>query len=228
MDIEALLDPRGGDGYADGINAGLMGILGIGMDRSLVSWAYSKRYLHSERRMITKARANFVREGIKAAPYIGGATYTDDFEAVKNKGEKFGNTTQNGKSTHLGRRPQHTTRPVTRQAPHFMNEWKGSPQNAKLKQEFKATKAGLKSFNRTVRMVGWGFILDGLFQIGEAVATPGISATSVKKDMMALADESPFDSARSATGRQRALQAIHDSQMTVRNVISNEASFLHK
>lgn len=220
MDIEALLDPRGGDGYADGINSGVLGILGLAADRGLVSKIYSRPYLRDQRRHLTKARTSFVRSSIRSGPHwTTTPQYEPAFESVKGKGQP---------NAVAGRRPVFTGKAVQRRAPQAMREWKSSSERTEARRQFKAKKAGLKTFNKTIKIAGWGFILDGLFSIGQMMTTPGISATTVKKDMMALADESPFDSARAATGRQRALQAIHDSQMTVRNVVGSEASFLHK
>lgn len=94
--------------------------------------------------------------------------------------------------------------------------------------EFKNLKHSQKYMKSTIHGIGWAYIISSMMDIGESVITPGISKTAARNDRTMLMDESPLDSSRAFTGRQRALQAIHDSQMTVRNVIANEASYLHQ
>lgn len=87
------------------------------------------------------------------------------------------------------------------------------------------TAAKTKKF---IGRLGWAFTASWLFDIGQELATPGISKSAEKSNMGMIMNESPLDSGRAFTQRQRAMQAIYDSQMTVgRSMIGQEASFLH-
>jgi len=199
MNIDSLLDPRGGDGYADGINSGLLGLMGFAADRGIVGWAYGKPMRKKINRDIREAR--------KAMSVFGPVNQP----LIDSKWSSFTKRRYSGSA--YFKDALHTSSPLSYRA---------------LLQERKSIKLASRSASSTARSLGWMFIIEGLSSMGNAAFSPGVNQVTMKKEMMTLADESPFDSARSATGRQRALQAIHDSQMSVRNVISNEASYLHK
>ena len=78
------------------------------------------------------------------------------------------------------------------------------------------------------KAIGWTYLISGLVEIGSAIATPGVSRLAAEKDQQLMADERGLDSAAAYTQRQRALMAIHDSQMTVRGIIGQEASYMHR
>jgi hypothetical protein len=64
----------------------------------------------------------------------------------------------------------------------------------------------------------------------EGVTTPGtVSRAAMLSDQKAMGmTQGPMDSQQAYTQRQRALMAIHDSQLGIRNVIGNEAGHLHR
>lgn len=85
------------------------------------------------------------------------------------------------------------------------------------------------SYARKVTRAGtWGFMLYGLLEIGSALATPGVNTIAARNDQEMFANERPLDSAAAYTQRQRALMAIHDSQLSLKGVIGQEAQFLHR
>jgi hypothetical protein len=81
---------------------------------------------------------------------------------------------------------------------------------------------------KAFKAAGWGFMLTSLVELGVAVAAPGINKLASRKDARLLYDERPLDSSAAYTQRQRALMAIHDSQLGLRGVVGSESQFLHK
>jgi len=79
-----------------------------------------------------------------------------------------------------------------------------------------------------LRGLGWLMFASVFVDMAEDLMTPGISTIAHEREQQLFADERHLDSAIASTQRQRALQAIHDSQMTVRNVLGSEAQFMHK
>ena len=110
-------------------------------------------------------------------------------------------------------------------------ERRGKPAAA---QAYKKTKAditrkyaGLKS---TARAVGWGYLALMGVEMGAAIfaPSPGVSTSAMENDARAMGYNAPLDSSQAYTQRQRALMAIHDSQLGIRNVIGAEAPHLHR
>lgn len=97
-----------------------------------------------------------------------------------------------------------------------------------LSKGLKAKASSMAKTKKFIGKVGWAFTASWLFDIGQELATPGISKAAEKSNTGVIMNESPLDSGRAFTQRQRAMQAIYDSQMTVgRSMIGQEASFLH-
>lgn len=94
---------------------------------------------------------------------------------------------------------------------------------AKIKGKY----AGLKS---TARAVGWGYLALMGVEMGAAIfaPSPGVSTSAMENDARAMGYNAPLDSSQAYTQRQRALMAIHDSQLGIRNVIGAEAPHLHR
>lgn len=98
-------------------------------------------------------------------------------------------------------------------------------------QAHASTRVGL---SKHLRGIGWFAAVAGLtdlgFSIGSALATPGVSREARERDEAALAgNEGLLDTRMAYTQRQRALQAIHDSQLSVgRATIGQEAAYLHR
>lgn len=90
------------------------------------------------------------------------------------------------------------------------------------------TQAVKKSSIRGLRFIGLGIAMSEAFSMAVEMFTPGVSKTATVRDRDILVNEAMLDSSKALTQRQRALMAIHDSQMTVRNVIGQEASYFHR
>ena len=81
---------------------------------------------------------------------------------------------------------------------------------------------------RFMRGMGILFLMEAAFEVSMTLSTPGITSTAAKNDAMLFADERVLDSSAAWTQRQRAVRAISDSQLTVRGIIGNEATYLHR
>lgn len=67
-----------------------------------------------------------------------------------------------------------------------------------------------------------------LFDFGMDMFTPGVNKLAAAGNDKFMNESLTIDSNAAFTQRQRALQAIFDSQSSLRNVIGNEASYLHR
>lgn len=78
------------------------------------------------------------------------------------------------------------------------------------------------------RVIGWGYVALAAASIMESVTTPGLSKSAEMNNAQTMGMAPPLDSSQAYTQRQRALMAIHDSQLGIRNVIGSEAGYLHR
>jgi len=89
-----------------------------------------------------------------------------------------------------------------------------------IKQRYSGLRGG-------ARALGWTYAALFAADIVSSMATPGLTASAMT-EMSGDIQQGPLDGPQAYTQRQRALQAIFDSQMGVKNVIGQEASFFHK
>jgi hypothetical protein len=92
----------------------------------------------------------------------------------------------------------------------------------------KDTANRFKTYSKNIRKIGWAFIAAGVYGLAESAFTPGISKVAAKKEQELFMNENPLDSGAAYTQRQRALQAIFDSQTSLPNIIGNESSYMHR
>ena len=85
-----------------------------------------------------------------------------------------------------------------------------------------------RNIGKQAQFLGVAFLVEGLAELALHVTTPGVSRVTRQREEMLFADESPIDSGGAWTQRQRAINAIHDSQLTTRAIIGQEASYLHR
>lgn len=72
-------------------------------------------------------------------------------------------------------------------------------------------------------------LLDFGLSIGEMLAAPSASRDAISRDQKLFYDEMMTDSRLAYTQRQRAIQAIHDSQLsTGRALLGQESRYLHR
>jgi hypothetical protein len=91
----------------------------------------------------------------------------------------------------------------------------------RLQKRYGATKSMLKG-------ASWTLLATGVAMMVEGVAMPGVTSSARRSDEMAMGMGGPMESQQAYTQRQRALMAIHDSQLGLRNVIGNEAGHFHR
>lgn len=103
---------------------------------------------------------------------------------------------------------------------------------SKAKSTFKSEKASIRgkfaNLNNIARSIGWGYLALGVASMAEAITTPGLSQSANRSNNQMFGDSTPMDSQGAYTQRQRALMAIHESQLGIRGVIGQEAGYLHK
>lgn len=100
------------------------------------------------------------------------------------------------------------------------NKYKTQVEN-RLSKRYAGTRGLLKG-------ASWTLLATGVAMMMEGAAMPGVTSTARRSDEMAMGMGGPMDSQQAYTQRQRALMAIHDSQLGLRNVIGNEAGHFHR
>lgn len=88
-------------------------------------------------------------------------------------------------------------------------------------------KNNIGRLNRLARGVGWSYLALGFASMAESIVTPGLTKTATAEQQQ-MGMTTPMDSQGAYTQRQRALMAIHESQLGLRNVIGSESSYFHK
>lgn len=208
MNIESFLDPMGGTGDNSTINNGMLGLIGWGMSSHfmdkyyfdpVMKGAYKTAKYHKKRYEVESTKA-FRRSEVAA-----GLTRTKRAQA-----KAFFTGSGNSAFRSAGG--------ILRNNTPYPGERIGS--------QMKRLVNNIGGHRGFVKAAGWAFILAGMADIGEALFTPGVNKVASQRDMQMFMDESPLDSSRASTARQRALMAIHNSQMNVNQVIGNEASYL--
>lgn len=89
------------------------------------------------------------------------------------------------------------------------------------------TKTNYKNLVRGARGIALGYAALTAAQLMEGIITPGLSRSAEISNSNQVGPEM-MDSSIAYTQRQRALMAIHDSQLTTRGVIGQEAGYFHK
>ncbi len=113
-----------------------------------------------------------------------------------------------------------------------LNDYTSSTTRIERKQ---AIRSASKSVFKPYRAIG-GFLKSAsiaigvttLFSLGMDMFTPGVNKLAAAGNDKFINESLTIDSNAAFTQRQRALQAIFDSQSSLRNVIGNEAAYLHR
>jgi hypothetical protein len=98
----------------------------------------------------------------------------------------------------------------------------------------KQIKADYTSWGKYIKRLSIVSAAMGLFDLGFSaafdMATPGVSRENLERDRHnTFSNEQMLDTRMAYTQRQRAMQAIHDSQLSVgRALVGQEASYLHR
>lgn len=93
-----------------------------------------------------------------------------------------------------------------------------------ISSSIKGQYAGIGSFLRgTSAIMGMSMLMEA----GIDIFTPGVNKLAEKKEAKFMMESLTMDTGAAFTQRQRAMQAIYDSQSQVQHVIGNEAAYLH-
>jgi len=104
----------------------------------------------------------------------------------------------------------------------------------RIAQKYKSSKnsisnkyTGLKGL---ARGISWGMLAITAADMVEGMMTPGVDRMALQKDEQAVYGSGGtfLDSSQAYTQRKRALLAIHESQLGIRGILSQEASGFHK
>lgn len=92
----------------------------------------------------------------------------------------------------------------------------------------KNIKSNFASAKGLLKGLSWTLFATFIADTAESTFLPGTTGSAKKSDQMAFGMSGPTDSEGAYTQRQRALMAIHDSQLGIRSVIGNEAGHFHR
>lgn len=121
--------------------------------------------------------------------------------------------------------PAHPTRRILDRASYLPEK---AAMRATKNAEISSIKSKFNSLRTGARFIGWAYLAVGMEQVVESLATPGLSLEAKRSNERTMGYSQPMDSPQAYTQRQRALQAIFDSQSAARNVFGNESSYFHK
>lgn len=99
---------------------------------------------------------------------------------------------------------------------------------SKLKNRYNRKLGRASAAKWGLRGVGYGYLAMAAANIFESMLSPNYSMTNAAKATDNNMMQMPLDSATAYTQRQRALMAIHDSQLGIRGVIGNESQYFHR
>lgn len=211
MNIDNFLDPMGGQERSTMNNGGLL-IAGFFMDKSLFQKYVSNPLLRNEARSLHSKRASYAAKRVRAKKASG-----QRYMPTKPGGVWYGGT--GGGPLPSGRE---------KWGPHFTEQYNTRGYRAADMSQLRARQKTFNKFAGRIRGFGWAFIGAAAFDIAESALTPGISKVAAKAENAMFMNENPLDGGATYTMRQRSLQALHDSQMSVaRNVLGQESNYLH-
>jgi len=223
VNIEALLSPSGGYDYDKTINTGTAGLVGAFLFDKTIHSAFEKHAVKYFRKNISPRKALYKERGEVIDKYKKAVEGIDRMgkKGDKNlfKDAKKGSEIRNRKYEALKRVRQQ------RRAGFDAINKKYDPKITKTEKAFTKSLRGSRSL---FRGIGITMLLSAGFELTEALATPGISKVSAQREEQFMAGGTALDSQGSYTMRQRAVMAIHDSMMNVRQVMGNEAQFMHR
>ena len=229
VNIETLLSPSGGYEYENNIsNSGAGLALGFVVDRGLYHKYIAKPLLQDYYR---ETRPEYTRKTKGLGPLANPRGIEGAINRAKERIRKVPKMLQTGTGPTAGvfqnpnySRDEHLK--IGQEIKKLNNARK------KLKADRKSTgrklKEKLRADKRFVRGAAWTMLVSFGLDMAIEGFTPGISKVAAQRDEQAMGYSNPLDSPASYTMRQRAVMAIHDSMMSVRNVMGNEAQFMHR
>jgi hypothetical protein len=227
VNLETLLSPSGGYNYENTISNTSTGLaLGLLVDRGLYHKFIAKPLLQDYYR---ETRPEYTRKtkGLGPLAQPGGIQ-----GAINRARNNLASTPVTVVGKH-GRTATFSFGPSQEEAARAPKEIENLERaKKKLKVDRRNTgrqlKNKLKADKRFVRGAAWTMLVSFGLDMAIEGFTPGISKVAAQRDEQAMGYSNPLDSPASYTMRQRAVMAIHDSMMSVRNVMGNEAQFMHR
>jgi hypothetical protein len=220
MDIERMLSPTGGYNYGETINSGVAGLGMMFMSGSLF-----------DKFMMNPANAA-AKYGMRAERRASGLFDKTDL------GPEY--TKKRARLESVKNRIGASGKGVARFDEQIKNQMDSARQkiiedNKKLRKDFTRSQNRLhrewkSKFARgrnIFRAAGWATLISAGLDIAVEAATPGVSKVAAKREEQFMQTSQQMNQG-SFTMRQRAVEAIHNSMMNVRNVIGNEAQFMHR
>jgi hypothetical protein len=228
VNVEALLSPTGGYNYDETINSGITGLLlGFGLDRGLYHSFLAKPALRFELRKgnlkgvkdeVYKQRTGLARaqSRLTSSSLVGPPTAAQGRFGFGANADDIG--------------PPTPERELRQRRLRAVAEGRETRRKAAVDTR-RAKSKNIKNNLRSVKSLIRGGVYAQLMSFGVELATeaftPGISKITRKREEEFM-QQGQQDSPALYTMRQRAVMAIHNSMMTTRNVIGNEAQFMHR
>lgn len=230
VDYDAMMSSTGGTGFGDrALGSGLLAGVGI---TAIELFVRNKEQLKKE----LKANRSKIRaqtpKGLKAgassrildridtnAAKLRGTTKTYTLTGPVGPGQFSSSMTRRTRVNEVG----------LKKATDKIRE--GSALMGRSINALKSSSSGIRnSFansKRTLKTLGWISTITDAFFIAESMFNPGpsMSAKAQASDLQAF---NSLQGSGAMTQRQRSLQAIHDSQLSINPILGNESQFLHR
>ena len=216
MDIEKLLSPTGGYNYGDTINTGAAGLGMAFMSGPLFDSFVMKP---AEKYMKRQRALNYLRHPhVRATDLtLGQRPLTVDVPSDYPPGARYNPPDDSAASRRAGRANVQGANSARR------TELKNV-----LRSEFKDWKSKFSKGRSVFKAAGWATLISLGVDLAVEAGTPGVSKAAARQDEKFMMKQQRMDSPAAFTMRQRAVEAIHNSMMSTRNVMGNEAQFMHR
>ena len=234
MDIEKLLSPTGGYNYGNTINTGAAGLGMAFMSGPLFDSFVMKPASHAM--------------GAQIGREYGKNQVTDlDVNREANKARRIGRL----EKVRAGRVAAHGPNFLGEaEGSHYDTKIdaarkgkgaRGSPKEIRegnrlsriqraqvYKAQYKDWTSKFSKGRAVFRAAGWATLISLGVDLAVEANAPGVSKIAAKQDERFMMQQQRMDSPAAFTMRQRAVEAIHNSMMSTRNVMGNEAQFMHR
>ena len=226
VNVESLLSPTGGRDYDQVVGTTGVGLaLSVALDPGLFERFIAKPLIKDYYR---ESRAEYIRKTKGLGPLAQPGGIEGAINRARQRGVPRMLQTGTGPTAGVFENPNYS-----KERQKLAQELKQLRDAKKrLRASRKAGSAKLKKQLRVdksfMRAASWTMLLAFVGDMAMQAFTPGITKVAAQRDEQALGFSNPLDSPGSYTMRQRAVMAIHDSMMSVRNVMGNEAQFMHR
>ena len=215
MDIERLLSPTGGYNYDQTINSGIAGLGMMFMSGPLFdSFVMKPAKSYMQKQLAVRYQTH---------PYVKATDL--------NLGQRVISATDAPGSYPPGSRystPEPETRRASKEVIQASNEARRKGVKKALRTEYKDWKSKFSKGRGVFKAAGWATLISMGVDLAVEASTPGVSKVAAKQDERFMMQQQRMDSPAAFTMRQRAIEAIHNSMMSTRNVMGNEAQFMHR